>query len=392
MTLDGMDVDAVRALLSRINEMDSRLARSLSEIDRDLDRLGRLWKGPDADRFKSDWVMRHKPQVRLVAEVLKELFEALKRNSDMQANTSAAFTVATVKVGPHGEVVFMRHDPYTSSEPASREQLANFEATWSSVNAREIRKHYPSTYARLKAWADEIHRNPSPSAAEVASFQQYSSLVHVANINRSTVSELARISADCVAEGEKAHVEALLGGLGWRSIGGDVGKSALEGAANGALDYAKGSLRGGIVDIAGRPDPRFVVAAYDQEADSMLNGLYERARERSEVSVVPSQRIVDSATSEYRGRLETIKHLRQQIGAFAPMVGNGTLGDSISRGVIKTTPIVGPTVQGTEIAGNVVKTQVSYSVAVDALREATLSGMSSLRDAAVNAGLGDKVV
>lgn len=88
MGMVGADVDQLRALARTLEQAADRLESTSTSTTGMLNNAP--WKGPDADRYRSDWRGSSLPTIRNAAAALREAATALTRNADDQERTSSA--------------------------------------------------------------------------------------------------------------------------------------------------------------------------------------------------------------------------------------------------------------------------------------------------------------
>ncbi|RAX17554.1 hypothetical protein DC347_06330 [Pseudarthrobacter sp. AG30] len=86
MAIWGADVEQLRQLGSKLQAGASEIETQKSTLTKLLH--GTDWKGPDADKFKSEWDGQHSTLLTKVAEALKEAGSKAKRNAEQQSQAS----------------------------------------------------------------------------------------------------------------------------------------------------------------------------------------------------------------------------------------------------------------------------------------------------------------
>lgn len=90
MTMYGMDIAAVRQLATQLQsaadttiliDVVQRLSSALEST---------AWVGPDREKFKSDWEGTHVPNLRNVAEALRNAATNANMNATQQEQTSSS--------------------------------------------------------------------------------------------------------------------------------------------------------------------------------------------------------------------------------------------------------------------------------------------------------------
>ncbi len=84
----GADVEALRSLSAQLgsqaDDLDSVARRLMARVD------GTQWRGPDAERFRSDWNQRHSSAIRNAAIALRGAAESARTNASQQDSASSA--------------------------------------------------------------------------------------------------------------------------------------------------------------------------------------------------------------------------------------------------------------------------------------------------------------
>lgn len=96
----GADVDALRALgaqfISQADDLDGLASRLTS-------RVGTApWRGPDAERFRSDWNQRHSSAIRNAAIALRNAADSARTNASQQDSASSAGTASPASISLSG--------------------------------------------------------------------------------------------------------------------------------------------------------------------------------------------------------------------------------------------------------------------------------------------------
>jgi hypothetical protein len=86
MAIWGADVQQLRDLGNKLQQGASEIETQKSNLNKVLHSTD--WKGPDADKFRSEWDGNHMTQLSKVAEALKEAGQKAGRNADEQDNAS----------------------------------------------------------------------------------------------------------------------------------------------------------------------------------------------------------------------------------------------------------------------------------------------------------------
>ena len=86
MAIWGADVQQLKDLGGKLQAGATEIENQKSNLDKVL--KGTDWKGPDAERFRSEWDGNHMTQLAKVADALKEAGQKAKKNADQQEQAS----------------------------------------------------------------------------------------------------------------------------------------------------------------------------------------------------------------------------------------------------------------------------------------------------------------
>jgi Proteins of 100 residues with WXG len=86
MAIWGADVQQLKDLGSKLQAGASEIETQKSNLNKALHSTD--WKGPDADKFRSEWDSNHMTQLSKVADALKEAGQKARQNADQQDQTS----------------------------------------------------------------------------------------------------------------------------------------------------------------------------------------------------------------------------------------------------------------------------------------------------------------
>jgi hypothetical protein len=89
MALNGADVAQLRAAAAQFTRGASTLESSVKVLH-SLISGGALWRGPDADRFRSEWTNVSARSITAAADSLRRAADDLRRNADQQDQASVA--------------------------------------------------------------------------------------------------------------------------------------------------------------------------------------------------------------------------------------------------------------------------------------------------------------
>lgn len=82
----GMDVEAVQGLARQLDAKSQEITNLANQLTTQLSSTD--WKGPDADRFRTDWDSIHRPALNNVAQALDTAGTTANQNATEQLNTS----------------------------------------------------------------------------------------------------------------------------------------------------------------------------------------------------------------------------------------------------------------------------------------------------------------
>lgn len=86
----GADVEQLRALAKEFTGKSESLTQAQRLIDGAVNQLPRYWKGPDAQRFASQWRGQHRGVIARTATMLVQTADQLKTNAAEQVQASSA--------------------------------------------------------------------------------------------------------------------------------------------------------------------------------------------------------------------------------------------------------------------------------------------------------------
>lgn len=95
----GADVEQLRALAQEFSRKSESLTQAQRLIDGAVNQLPRYWKGPDAQRFASQWRGQHRGVIARSATMLVQTADQLKANATEQDQASSS---ASLGGGPGG--------------------------------------------------------------------------------------------------------------------------------------------------------------------------------------------------------------------------------------------------------------------------------------------------
>jgi hypothetical protein len=87
MPIIGMDIDGVRRLAAQMDNNASQIDQPVGGLSGTLESTE--WIGPDRERFVGDWHGTFTPQLRAVANSLRDTANAARINADQQEEASA---------------------------------------------------------------------------------------------------------------------------------------------------------------------------------------------------------------------------------------------------------------------------------------------------------------
>jgi hypothetical protein len=86
MAIWGADVQGLKDLGSKLQHGATEIETQKSNLNKMLHTVD--WKGPDADKFRSEWDSNHMTQLTKVAEALKDAGQKARQNAEAQDQTS----------------------------------------------------------------------------------------------------------------------------------------------------------------------------------------------------------------------------------------------------------------------------------------------------------------
>ncbi|MBT2597345.1 hypothetical protein [Arthrobacter sp. ISL-72] len=86
MAIWGADIVQLKALGTKLQAGSSEIDKQKSQLSKALESTD--WKGPDADKFRSEWSSRHVSDLARVARALEEAGKQASKNAAQQEEAS----------------------------------------------------------------------------------------------------------------------------------------------------------------------------------------------------------------------------------------------------------------------------------------------------------------
>jgi hypothetical protein len=86
MAMWGADIAQLKSLGSKLQAGSTEIENQKSLLTKALD--GTQWKGPDADKFRSEWSGQHVASLTKVAQALQEAGQKASKNASEQEQAS----------------------------------------------------------------------------------------------------------------------------------------------------------------------------------------------------------------------------------------------------------------------------------------------------------------
>ena len=86
MAIWGLDVEQVRTLSKQLHNKSQQVQEILTTLTSALESVD--WKGPDADKFRSDWKGTHTAALKNVIHALDDASQKATQNANAQEQTS----------------------------------------------------------------------------------------------------------------------------------------------------------------------------------------------------------------------------------------------------------------------------------------------------------------
>lgn len=102
MTFYGAEPASLRQLAAQFDRAANNLEATLKPLQSQINNH-RVWQGPDADRFRSEWTSVSRPRTTSAVDALRQAADTLRRNADEQEKTSS------VDAAPVGAAQLFRH-------------------------------------------------------------------------------------------------------------------------------------------------------------------------------------------------------------------------------------------------------------------------------------------
>lgn len=87
MALYGQDIEQVKQLAAQLNSKASDIQNVISQLTSAVNSVE--WRGPDAERFKSDWQGQHVPQLKQIVSALQTASQKASKNAAEQQQASS---------------------------------------------------------------------------------------------------------------------------------------------------------------------------------------------------------------------------------------------------------------------------------------------------------------
>lgn len=90
MAFEGMDVDAVTGILTRLHSLDSQLSAVIQGMNQEITALESAWQGPDAKQFAAQWPS-HQAALTQAGHALQDIIMHTQSNLNQQQQTSGSY-------------------------------------------------------------------------------------------------------------------------------------------------------------------------------------------------------------------------------------------------------------------------------------------------------------
>lgn len=87
MALYGQDIEQVKQLAAQLNSKAGDIQNVISQLTSAVNSVE--WRGPDAERFKSDWQGQHVPQLKQIVTALQTASQKASKNASEQQQASS---------------------------------------------------------------------------------------------------------------------------------------------------------------------------------------------------------------------------------------------------------------------------------------------------------------
>jgi len=84
----GADVEQLDSLSRKFDQEATAIAEATSQISSQVNST--WWKGPDAEKFKSEWESHFASQLKKIAEALRQVGTVVRKQAQQQRQTSSA--------------------------------------------------------------------------------------------------------------------------------------------------------------------------------------------------------------------------------------------------------------------------------------------------------------
>jgi uncharacterized protein YukE len=82
----GQDIEQVQQLAGQLNTRADDIQRLISQLSSTVDAVD--WRGPDAERFRSEWQGQHRTALNAVVSALHDASQSARRNAQDQQTAS----------------------------------------------------------------------------------------------------------------------------------------------------------------------------------------------------------------------------------------------------------------------------------------------------------------
>jgi WXG100 family type VII secretion target len=90
MAFEGMDVDQVTSILTRLHSLDTQLTSVIQGMNQEISALESAWQGPDAKQFAAQWPS-HQTALTQAANALQDIITHTQANLSQQQQTSGSY-------------------------------------------------------------------------------------------------------------------------------------------------------------------------------------------------------------------------------------------------------------------------------------------------------------
>ena len=377
MSFKGLDEERMLAFAADLDLQGRTLLDAHSRLTSSLHATE--WWGAIAERFVGEWSTVHTAHVNTSASVLADLAAKLRAEAAQQHGASStgggSSTAASVPV--------RAPKPFISTDLATPQQEKLARKLTDGVIKGHAAGYFPGAVAALVAL--EAGLSHPPTAVQVESMRRLQGLIRIAMLQRETVKEAADLAVDSFKDGTQSEVSAMKDafGVAMKPEGGFDHNVEKDVVTSDALHLGMG----GVLDKALGGSSSAVVAAYDHNADLMLQHAASQAANVTELGRSQDSVAFESA-DVLSGRLQEVRLHGIAADATHMITGDGSPTQTVATSVLTNIPEVGRAYSGLAAAADATHGVMEFQVGLGAMKVAQVDSLQGLATAAQVYGLG----